>query len=210
MSREQRRSNLIDIHTSILFRSPGAHWPPWTPRQKVHQQPHERCRQPSTRHPRHLVRHPERPPQRHLQTTTHSHSHVTLRPVFLCPPRTRFRCRAALRSCMQVPSMREHPLCLSLSVPKCSRLVPPMREHLLLCCLLPTRRKLVPPMRESRPVDMQTSTVSTPASSKHCILRLLREYTSSDIQRYQSWAVPMVAQHSAGDWQRHPANAFHT
>ena len=72
-------------------------------------------------------------------------SHVTLCPVFPCLPRPQFRIPTAFRSWMQVPSMREHPLCLYLSAPKCNRLVPPMREHLLLFCRLPTS----PPMRES-------------------------------------------------------------
>ena len=34
--------------------------------------------------------------------------------------------------------------------------------------------------------------------------------TSSHVWRCQSWAIPKVVQNPAGDWQRHPANAFHT
>ena len=81
--RELRRSNLTDIHTSTLSRlSCRPLDAPWTPSQKVHQQPHAGCRQFTTYHPRGLVSHPECPPQRHLQTTTHSHSHVTLGSYF--------------------------------------------------------------------------------------------------------------------------------
>ena len=45
---------------------------PGPTRQKIHHLPHARCRQPSTSHQGHLVSHPKRAPQRHLQTTTHS------------------------------------------------------------------------------------------------------------------------------------------
>ena len=72
-----KRAEKVSTHQPCPFH-PRDHGPPQTPRQKVHQQPHERRRQPTTCHPRYLVSHPECPSQRHFQTTTHSYSRVAL------------------------------------------------------------------------------------------------------------------------------------
>ena len=71
----------ISTHQPDPFRTEktGRNRPP----QKVHQLPHARCRQSATWHPRHLVSHPECPPQRHLHTTTHSR--LTTFPRFTQP-----------------------------------------------------------------------------------------------------------------------------
>ena len=90
---------------------PGDYRPPWISRQEVHQQPHETCRQPFPRHPRHVVSRPERTSQRHLQITTHSSSHVTLCPSVLSPYShacTSFRILQPLKESVCHPSLCLH------------------------------------------------------------------------------------------------------
>ena len=77
MAKRAEKVKFDRYHTSTLFRS-RLSWRPRAHAKQVHQQPHERCRQPSTCHTRQLVFHPECPPQRYLQTTTFNSSHVTL------------------------------------------------------------------------------------------------------------------------------------
>ena len=66
---------------------PGNHRPPWIPRQKVRQQPHERCRQ-----------------------SHHSPSRVTLGHVFLWPLCPLLHIPVAPWTLVPVPSLREHPM----------------------------------------------------------------------------------------------------